>query len=319
LWQGKKGELVIGLEIKPWTICLVELRHTEKGCDLTNLDIWRIPFSGDRGSGWNEAQRAKVAWELESILESYPITSQRIATSISSRDAWIRILPIQAEDTDRILSKKAEEAAAHLPFFAGNYFLDYERREEPSDEGCDMLVVAVRRECVDRIRALLDRLKSRLSVVDVDCFALEHTYRWNYDPDEWTWIAQIGARMAELVLLRKGVFQTFAILDIPVPNDRPESSSETEELKARGEDFLYILSKGLLNKAQATIKAEATEEPAEPPTLMLSGPGSQIPYLVECLQLAHPGPVILLDPFRRVRINPSVPYREEGERHSVQE
>ena len=43
-----------------------------------------------------------MAWELER-LETYSITSQRIVGSISSRDVWIRILPVQAEDADRVL------------------------------------------------------------------------------------------------------------------------------------------------------------------------------------------------------------------------
>jgi len=277
----------------------------------------------ERGSGWDETQRAKVSWELEGILEMYSMRSQRIVASISSRDVWTRMVPVQAEDTDRDLREKAVKAtSAHLPDFEGNYVVDYGMHEEDSDGGRRMVVVAARKEAVDLIRGLLDRLRIRLSVVDVDCFALEHAYRWNYDPDEWVWIAQIGARTTELVLLRKGDFRRVESLDLPIPRDQPEGSSQIEALKARGEEFLYVLAKTLLKKAQAMMETEAAEnaeKPAEPPTLMLSGPGSQVPYLVECFRSAHPGPVELLDPFRRVRIASSVPYRAENLRHSVQE
>lgn len=315
--RKKQSASVIGLEIKPWAIGLVELRPSGAGADLINLDIWPVPCPSDRGCGWDETQRAKAAWELESKLGSVSITSQRLVASISTRDAWIRTLPVQAEDTDRLLSEKAEqEAAAQLPDFEKNYVVDYELRED-SGEGRKMVVVAARKSCVDRVRGFLDRTNLRLSVVDVDCFALERAYRWNYDPDEWTWIAHISAREAELLLLRNGEFRAVERIDIPVPHDLPECSSEIEELEVRGEEFFYVLAKSLLKKAGMMIEAEASGEVSPP--LMLSGPGSQVPGLVACFRSAHPGPVKLLDPFRRTRIDPSISYRADNVRHSVEE
>ncbi|MCD6335229.1 MAG: pilus assembly protein PilM [Candidatus Latescibacteria bacterium] len=315
--RKKQSASVIGLEIKPWAIGLVELRPSEADTDLMNLDIWPVPCPSDRGYGWDETQRAKAAWELESKLEMVSITSQRLVASISTRDAWIRTLPVQPEDTDRILSEKAEqEAVSHLPDFEGNYVVDYELRED-SGEGRKMVVVAARKTCVDRTRAFLDRLHLRLSVVDVDCFALERAYRWNYDPDEWTWIAHIRARETELLLLKNGAFRAVERIDIPVPHDLPECSSEIEELETRGEEFFYVLAKSLLKKAGTMIEAEASGEVSS--TLMLSGPGAQVPPLVDCFRSTHPGPVKRLDPFRRIRIDPSIAYRAESLRHSVEE
>ena len=339
--RKKQSASVIGLEIKPWAIGLVELRPSGAGTDLINLDIWPVPCPSDHGCGWDETQRAKAAWELESRLETVSITSQRLVASISTRDAWIRTLPVQPEDTDHILSEKAEqEAAAHLPDFKGNYVVDYWVREQrigsraarkvdtnytvdygiPEghlDEGREILVVAARKESVDRTRAFLDRLHLPLSVVEVDCFALQRAYRWNYDPDEWTWIVHIRSRETELLLLRNGEFRAVERIDIPVPHNLPKCSSEIEELEVRGGEFYYVLAKSFLKKAGTMIAEETSEEVS--PTLMLSGPGSQVPALVDCFRSTHPGPVELLDPFRRIRIDPSIAYRAENLRHSVEE
>jgi type IV pilus assembly protein PilM len=125
------------------------------------------------------------------------------------------------------------EAENYIPFDVEEVNLDFHiltKAEEgaESPEQMEVLLVAVKKEKVNECAGLISGLGLRPLVVDVDVFAIENAYEYNYGMEEGKIVAlvDIGAGMTNINILEDGI--TTFTRDIPFGGNNYNQAIQNE-------------------------------------------------------------------------------------------
>lgn len=201
----------LGIEIREEAVVLACLRKTFQRVQLAGQKV--IPLGGDL----RERDKGLLQGVRE-FLAQHRLRPHRVVLGLPRSLVFLRFLelPLVArEDLEQMLPYEVER---HLPFPVGEVYFAYQvlRKEEASQR---VLLVAVKREVLDRYLDLLDRAGLRPHVVDVTslatCNAL--SYKRELNPDERWALVDLGGRHMELNLLHGGVLQYSRLVPLPDP------------------------------------------------------------------------------------------------------
>lgn len=201
----------LGIEIRDETVVLACLRKTFQRIQLAGHKV--IPLAGDM------RERDKGLLQgIKEFLAQHRLHPHRVILGLPRSLVLLRFLelpPVSREDLDQMLPYEVER---HLPFSAGEVYFAFQvlRKEEASQK---VLLVAVKREILDRYVDLLDWAGLRPQVVDVTslaaCNALSYKRELNAE-ERWALVDLSGHNM-EFNLLQGGVLQYSRMVPIPEP------------------------------------------------------------------------------------------------------
>ncbi len=167
---SKKTKLKIqfGLDIGSFSVKFAELHKKPEGWELNNYASAVI--KGDRGRS-NTIQAIK-----EVIAKSVtPIT--RANTSISGQSVIVRYIKMPKMSNEELKSAIKFEAEKYIPFKIDDVNLDVQSLGETSDKGnMQVLLVAAKKEVVDKHISLLKEAGLETSLIDVDALCLTNIF-----------------------------------------------------------------------------------------------------------------------------------------------
>jgi type IV pilus assembly protein PilM len=213
------------------------------------------------------------------------------------------------------------EASQHIPFDIADVNLDFEILN-PGDMGpqMDVLLVAVKKDKILNYTNVLSLAGKAPAVVDIDAFALQNCYEYNYEPAPGTTVAllNLGASVMNINIV-KGTTPLFT-RDVSVGGNQYTDSlqkeldlsfDDAEALKLGqrvgtvSEDaklpILQQVTEIIVLEIQKTFdffRATAAGEHIE--RIYLAGGSSRVPGLIEALRSEFSMPVEVLNPFQRV-------------------
>jgi type IV pilus assembly protein PilM len=98
------------------------------------------------------------------------------------------------------------EAANHIPYDIYDVNLDFQILGPSTDnsDNMDVLLVAVKKDIIDDYLAVIEEAGLTPMVVDVDTFAIENMYAFNYEDDDEEIVAliDIGANLTNINILK---------------------------------------------------------------------------------------------------------------------
>ena len=320
----RKDKTLLGLNIGSGYIKMVELKDSGSVHTLSNFGIAALP--PDAIVDGAVMDTGAVVSTIINLANNLKIKQKKVCTSISGHSVIIKKITLPLVDENTIEATIHQEATQHIPYDISDVNLDFQilGPNQDNPENMDVVLVAVKKDTINDYLALIGEAGFTPVVVDVDTFALENAYEYNYEDNETKIVAlvDIGANLTCINILDNGV-TCFS------RNITSGSRMITEQLQKQFSlnydqaellkmgcpensdlDMTMVLStiKGatfsLINEIIKTIDffhtSAVTEERIE--KIVLSGGGAKIPDILDDIKDKSGIETELVNPFRNIMI-----------------
>jgi len=317
LFGGAKS--IVGLDIGSSCIKAVELKKTKGEIQVSTLGV--EPLAADIVVDSMIVDSGSVSGAIAKIFNEHKIKSKLVATSVSGHSVIVKKITTQTMSDAELAETINTEAAQHIPFDIADVNIDYQiLSDDPTAPQMDVLLVAVKKDKILNYTNVLNLAGKSPAVVDIDAFALQNCYEYNYEPAPGTTVAllNLGASVMNINIV-KGTTPLFT-RDVSVGGNQYTDSlqkeldlsfDDAEALKLGqrvgtvSEDaklpILQQVTEIIVLEIQKTFdffRATAAGEHIE--RIYLAGGSSKVPGLIEALRSEFSMPVEVLNPFQRV-------------------
>lgn len=286
--------------------------------------IGRVPLAvGDMDKGEKAADRLAELWRHLGVRE------RSVVSAMTGHAVIVKKITVAAEaamDMERFLAKEAKQ---YIPFDLQDVYIDHQNLGPAAREGSvEVLLVASKKREVEERMSILTRAGLEVRVVDVDAFALNNCFEFNYP--ELTelphYILDIGGQLSVFCVVwnKQLVFHRELSLGGHQLTDRltkllNRSKADCEKLKVNGPGDLPAteqamvadeMSDALLSWAGEVRRLVgfylgSTPEAQQAETMYLSGGGSLLSGLRTRLSRELDLEVRYLDPWRNLEPDPA--------------
>jgi type IV pilus assembly protein PilM len=313
------GKSIVGLDIGSSSIKAIELKRSKGEIMVSHLGV--EPLASDIVVDSMIVDSGSVSSAISKIFAQHNIKSKSVATSVSGHSVIVKPIKVQPMTESELAEGITTEASQHIPFDISDVNLDFEILN-PGDTGpqMDVLLVAVKKDKILNYTNVLSLAGKTPSVVDIDAFALQNCYEYNYNPspDSTVALLNLGASVMNINIV-KGTTPLFT-RDVSVGGNQYTDSlqkeldlsfDDAESLKLGrrigtvSEDakqpILQQVTEIIVLEIQKTFdffRATASGEHIE--RVYLAGGSSKVPGLVEALRQEFSLPVEILNPFKQI-------------------
>src|SRR5438105_13172126 len=312
------AKTIVGLDIGSSSIKAVELKKSRGEVELVHIGL--EPLASDIVVDSMIVDSGSVSSAITKIFNENNIKSKAVATSVSGHSVIVKRIPMATMDDSELAASISTEAAQHIPFDIADVNVDYQILSEDSGPQMDVLLVAVKKDKILNYTNVLSLAGKSPAVVDIDAFALQNCYEYNYEPSPSSTVAllNLGASVMNINIV-KGVTPLFT-RDVSVGGNQYTDSlqkeldlsfEDAENLKLGqkvgtvSEDakmpILQQVTEIIVLEIQKTFdffRATAAGEHIE--RIYLAGGSSKVPGLMEALRQEFSLPVEMLNPFQRI-------------------
>jgi type IV pilus assembly protein PilM len=318
-----KAKGLVGLDVGSSAVKAVELKKRGDSYELVNFGV---EFLGqDTVVDGAIMDALSVSAAIQRIFTENKIKTWNVATSVSGHSVIVKRITVNAANNEELDSVIHYEAQQHIPFDISDVNLSYQPLgESSSGQGMDVMLVAVKHEKILNHTNVLSQANKTPCVVDYDGFAMFNAFEANYEVSGDTIVAllNIGASITNIVVGRGGT--PLFTRDVSVGGNQYTdtlqkeldlSYEDAQKLKQGQEvggitreqkiPHLRSVSEILMLEVQKTFdffrqttSAENTQQ------IYLAGGTAKIEGLVEQLKEEFRVPVEIIDPFRKVKVDP---------------
>jgi len=313
------AKTIVGLDIGSSSIKAVELKKSRGEVELVHIGL--EPLASDIVVDSMIVDSGSVSSAITKIFNENNIKSKAVATSVSGHSVIVKRIPMQTMDDAELAASISTEAAQHIPFDIADVNVDYQILSEDSGPQMDVLLVAVKKDKILNYTNVLSLAGKSPAVVDIDAFALQNCYEYNYEPSPSSTVAllNLGASVMNINIV-KGTTPLFT-RDVSVGGNQYTDSLQKElDLSFDDAESLKLGNKvGTVSEdAKAPILQQVTEiivleiqktfdffrataagEHIE--RIYLAGGSAKVPGLMEALRQEFSLPVEMLNPFQRIQ------------------
>lgn len=310
---------IVGLDIGSSSIKAVELRKSKGAIEVAHVAY--EPLASDIVVDSMIVDSGSVSSAISKIFAENNIKSRAVATSVSGHSVIVKKITMPTMSDSELADHIQTEAAQHVPFDIADVNVDYQiLSDDTSGPQMDVLLVAVKKDKILNYTNVLSLAGKAPAVVDIDAFALQNCYEYNYDPAPGSTVAllNVGASVMNINIV-KGTTPLFT-RDVSVGGNQYTDSlqkeldlsfGDAESLKLGQKvgtvssdakmPILQQVTEIIVLEIQKTFdffRATAPGEHIE--KIFLAGGSSRVPGLMEALRQEFSLPVEVLNPFQRV-------------------
>ena len=319
---GFGSKSIVGLDVGSSSIKAVELKKSRGGIEVAHLGLEPLP--PDIVVDSMIVDSGTVSSAISKLFADNSIKTKNVATAVSGHSVIVKKISLPSMSDAELAETIEKEAAQHIPFDLADVNLDYQILSE--DEGqphMDVLLVAVKKDKILNYTNVLSLAGKIPEVVDIDAFALQNCYEYNYEPSPTSTVAllNLGASVMNINIV-KGSTPLFT-RDVSVGGNQYTDSLQKEldlsfddaEALKMGESvgkvspdaklpILKQVTEIIVLEIQKTFdffRATAAGQHIE--KIYLAGGSSAVPGLTEALRQEFSMPVEILNPFQRIHAN----------------
>ncbi len=316
-----REDLVVGIDIGSHAIKVCQLKRTDKAYAVVNLGSATLPEGAVDDGTLNDPEIVGKA--IAELFKNLKIKKKKVGFSISGYSVIVKKVNLAVMSEEELEEHIQSEAEQYIPFDIDDVYLDFQdlKTNIDGDDRTDIMLVAAKKEIVDEYLEMLEDLNLKPVIVDVDGFALENTYEYNYPKDENVALVDVGASKMNINIISKGT--SVVARDIVVGSrqltEQIQSAfdiefEEAEALKLghlSAEDkqekieeiFSSTCTQWVLEIKKAIDLYHANHSDAPLNRLVLSGGGSKVSGLVDFLANETNLVVELFNPFSNMTVN----------------
>ncbi|RUM40848.1 MAG: pilus assembly protein PilM [Desulfocapsa sp.] len=316
-----KEDLVVGIDIGSHAIKVCQLKRTDKAYAVVNLGSATLPEGAVDDGTLNDPE--VVGETIKELFKSLKIKKKKIGFSISGYSVIVKKVNLQVMDEEELEEHIQSEAEQYIPFDIDDVYLDFQdlKTNHEDEDRTEVMLVAAKKDIVDEYLEMFEEIDLKPVIVDVDGFALENTYEYNYPKDSNVALVDIGAAKMNINIISEGV--SVVARDIVVGSRQLTEQIEAtfdmdfqdaEALKlghVPAEDkqaeveaiFSSTCTQWVLEIKKAVDLYHANHADAPLSRLVLSGGGSKVAGLLDFLADETELTVELFDPFNNMTVN----------------
>jgi len=199
---GKRKQMV-GLDIGSSSIKAVELRQSGKEVSVSKLAMELLP--PEIVVDGAIVDPGHVSNSIAKIFSEHQIGAKQVATSVSGHSVIVKRISLPTMTDEELESAIQIEAGQHIPFDIAEVNLDYQVLESAVESPTmDVLLVAVKKDKILNYTNVVALAGKSTAVVDIDAFALQNAFDFNYNPPEDTTVAllNLGASVMNINITR---------------------------------------------------------------------------------------------------------------------
>ncbi len=180
---GRKSPLV-GIDIGSRAIKIAEAGESKKQYQLKAFAI------ADLASGLIDngaiIDRDAIAAIISDLFKQNKIKNRNVALSIGGYSVIVKRITIETMSDADFLANIHAEAEQYIPFDISEVNLDYQivGENQNNPEQMDVLLVAAKKEMIAEYIDILRAAKLNPCVIDVEAFALQNLFEFNFEPTE---------------------------------------------------------------------------------------------------------------------------------------
>ena len=313
--MAQKDNLITGVDIGSHAVKICQLQKSGKGYKLLAVGSAALPVGAVEDGVLQEPN--VVGKAISSLLKNLKIKNTKIGISISGYSVIVKKINLEAMEDEALAEYIKAEAEQYIPFDIEDIYLDFQKlpsKREGADR-YDVMLVAAKKEVINGYLDMLQELKLKTVLIDVDGFALENIWETTSEQIENVALVDIGASKMNINIISEGISvlardivvgseQLTAQLANTFNIDYPEAEKiklglatvEKDQEKIE-EIFTQICTQWVLEIKKA-IDLYLSNNPDKPlKSLVLSGGGSKVNGLRDYLSRETGLEVIAFNPF----------------------
>ena len=198
----KKG--IVGLDLGSSAIKLVELKKS-KGDRFSLLHAAHAALSPEAIVEGTVMDSSLVVEVAQRLIQEQGVKNPSFGVAISGLSVAIRKIEVPAMSDAELGESIQWEAEQYLPFDIAEINLDYSVLGGDADT-MDVLLVAAKKDRIADYSGIVTQLGKEPKLVDVDVFALQNAYEFNYGvaADRVIALVNIGAHIMNVNVLARG-------------------------------------------------------------------------------------------------------------------
>ena len=316
-----KDDLVVGIDIGTHAIKICQLKRNDKAYAVVNLGSATLPEGAVDDGTLNDPDL--VAEKISELLKNLKIKKKKVGFSISGYSVIVKKVNLQVMSEEELEEHIQAEAEQYIPFDIDDVYLDFQdlKTNRGDDDRTDVMLVAAKKDIVDEYLEMFEGLDLTPVIVDVDGFALENTYEYNYPKNENVALVDIGAAKMNINIISEGI--SVVARDIVVGSqqltEQIESAFDIDFATAEALKLGHIPAEEKQSEIEAIFSSTCTQwvleikkaidlyhsnhQEAPLKRLVLSGGGSKVAGLKEFLESETELSVELFNPFGNMSVN----------------
>lgn len=316
-----QNELVVGLDIGSHAVKVCQLKKTSSGYTILTLGSTVLPEGAVEDGTLNDPEVVSKA--ISDLFKNLKIKNKKVGFSISGYSVIVKKVNLAVMGEAQLESHIMSEAEQYIPFDIEDVYLDFQDLKTGLKETdrTDVMLVAAKKEIVDDYLDMLGSLNLTPVIVDVDGFALENTYEFNYQKNENVALVDIGASKMSINILSQGIsvvardiivgsrqlteqIQNVFDIDFEEAEGLKVGSIQDEEKREEIEDIFSTTCTQWILEIKKAIDLYHSNHPDHPlKRLILSGGGAKVSGFIDFLAQETNIPVELFNPFLKMSWN----------------
>ena len=310
---------IVGLDIGSSAVKVVEAEKKRSGWVVRNFTSVTLPE--DAIVDGEIVNHAAVVEAILAAIKESGTKAKLTSSSVSGSSIIIKHMTIPKTTPRELDDQVYWEAEQYIPFDMKDISLDYEVVQEDMGDGkMDILLVAAKKDFIEKRLVAIREAGLEPEVVDVDVLSLANVFWENYEmtPDNAVVLVDIGASLTKInIINQKTTIFTRDVgvggknLTQEIQNKLGVSFQEAEVLKVDScssgqipeevQPLLTALSENIALEIRRSLDFYAASPVQFPVTgVFLSGGGCRLPGLAEMLSEMLGLPVEFLNPFNKI-------------------
>ncbi len=178
MFASKKD--IVGIDVGSSAIKVVRLRESRGAFHLENIGI--MPLDPETIVDNTIMDSTAIVDSIQNLLTAMKIKTKRVATSVSGHSVIIRKISLPVMTDAELEASIQWEAEQYIPFDISEVNIDFQiigpDAKDPSQ--MNVMLVAAKKDFVDDYTAVFAEAGLEPVVMDIDCFAVENMFDYNY-------------------------------------------------------------------------------------------------------------------------------------------
>jgi type IV pilus assembly protein PilM len=202
----KKKKEVVGIDIGTSSVKVVQLKDNNGSFQLLNAGIYPLPPEAIVDNTLMDS--TSIAMVVKNLVASLNIKVKDVACSISGNSVIIRKIILPAMPQEELEDQISWEAEQYIPFDINDVNMDFQILSPDSNDPSKMnvLLVASKKDIINDYVAVFSEAGMKLSVVDIDSFAVQNAFEVNHDysSEDILALINIGASIMNINVIKDG-------------------------------------------------------------------------------------------------------------------
>ncbi|SEA65179.1 type IV pilus assembly protein PilM [Desulfuromusa kysingii] len=322
MFASKKD--IVGIDVGSSAVKIVRLRESRGTYHLENIGI--MPLASETIVDNTIMDSTAIVDSVSNLLKAMKVKTKRVATSVSGHSVIIRKISLPLMSEAELEASIQWEAEQYIPFDISEVNIDFQilgpDARDPSQ--MNVMLVAAKKDFVDDYTSIFVEAGLEPIVMDIDCFAVENMFDYNYGfvDNEVVALIDLGASATSVSVLRgdTSIFtrdiQTGGNLISEELQKRLGVSAEEAERAKLGDrniadvdpdsvdEILVDAVENLVQEVQRSLDFfSATSSDDQVSKIYLTGGVSNSVKVKDALEERLGIPIDRVDPFRNVKIN----------------